>query len=124
MGFWRNAIIQPALDADITTAVGEQKELLRADPSNPGPYFALGTLAYFHGDTETAIQFFLKALELDPAYAAPHASLGRIYVVQGKYELAWRHAREAERLGDPSLVQQLERYPNVGPPQEKHQDSK
>jgi tetratricopeptide (TPR) repeat protein len=116
MSFWRNAVIQPALDADFNTTVEEQRELLRKDPSNPHAYFALGTLVHFRGDTEAAIPFFLKAIELDAAYAAPHASLGRIYAVKGSYDLAWLHAREAERLGDPSLVQQLERYPAVRRP--------
>jgi tetratricopeptide (TPR) repeat protein len=111
MSFWRGTVIQPALNADLHATVHEQKEILRRDPANPHAYFALGTLAHFRGDTEGAILFFLKAIELDPAYAAPHISLGRIYAIKESYELAWKHARQAERLGDRSLLEQLERYP-------------
>lgn len=116
MSFWRDEVIQPALGTDLETAVEEQEELLRRDPSNPRPYFALGALAHWGGDTEAAIEFFLKAIEIDPSYAPPHASLGRIYAVRGNDDSAWHHAREAERLGDSSLVQQLERYPAVTHP--------
>jgi hypothetical protein len=42
--------------------------------------------------------------------------LGRIYAVRGNHDLALRHAREAERLGDASLLRQLERYPAVTQP--------
>ncbi|HTV56625.1 MAG TPA: tetratricopeptide repeat protein [Terriglobia bacterium] len=116
MSFWRNTVIQPALNSALDAAVNEQQELLRRDPSNPYAYFALGTLAHLHGNTDAAIPFFLKAIELNPTYAAPRVSLGRIYAVKASYELAWQHAREAERLGDPSLVQQLQRYPGLSRP--------
>lgn len=110
MGFWRKKVIQPALDSETESALQEQQELLRKDPSNPRAYFALGTLAHLRGETTAAIEYFKKAIELDPTYAAPHASMGRIYAVQGDYELAWEQARAAERAGDSSLTQQLERY--------------
>lgn len=80
---------------------------------NSRPYFALGTLAHSRSDTETAILLFRKMIELDRTYAAPFVSLGRIYAMQGRYDFAWRDARQAECLGDPSLRQQLERYPAV-----------
>lgn len=113
MGFWRKKVIQPALDSETESTLHEQQELLRRDPSNPQAYFALGSLAHLRGETAAAIEFFKKAIELNPAYAAPHASLGRIYAIQGNYELAWEQARAAERSGDRSLVDQLERYPNT-----------
>ncbi len=123
MDFWREKVIQPALDRDVNAARAEQRAILERDPGNAPAHFALGTLSHFQGQTDAAIDFFLRAIKLDPAYAAPHASLGRIYAVQGLYDLAWQHAREAERLGDPSLVQQLERYSSLGNRQagEKHQ---
>jgi Flp pilus assembly protein TadD len=113
MGFWRNQVIQPALDSEIDAAVREQMALLELDPSNARAYFALGTLAHFRGRTETAIGCFLKAIELAPQDPAPHVSLGRIYAIEGHDDLAWKHAREAERLGDRSLLEQLERYPHA-----------
>ncbi len=112
MPFWRKQVIQPGLDRDVEAAVREQLAIVARDPGNAKAHFALGTLSHFQGQSDDAIQYFLKAIELDPAYAAPHVSLGRIYIVQGLYEQARMHAREAERLGDRSLVEQLERYPS------------
>ena len=113
MPFWLKQVIQPALDRDVDAAVQEQLAVLARDPGNAKAHFALGTLSHFQGQTDDAIQYFLRAIELDPACPAPHVSLGRIYIVQGLYEQARMHAREAERLGDRSLVEQLERYPGV-----------
>jgi tetratricopeptide (TPR) repeat protein len=111
--FWRREVIQPALDRDLDAAVAEQRAILERDPQNAPAHFALATLRYSQGETDQAIALFLRAIELDARYAAPHLSLGRVYAVRGAYDLAWKHAREAERLGDRSLVEQLERYPNV-----------
>ena len=113
MSFWRQEVIQPSLDRDVQSAVAEQLAILALDPCHPRAYFDLGTLRYFQGQPDTAIHCFLRAIELDPKYAAPHASLGRIYAVRDQMDLAWKHAREAERLGDRSVVEQLERYPNA-----------
>ncbi len=113
MSFWRKDVIQPALDRDLKDAIEEQQAILERDPTDPRPHFALGTLYHFHGQPDAAIACFLKAIELDPNYPAPHVSLGRIYAVKGLNDLAWKHAREAERLGDRSLVEQLERFRNL-----------
>jgi tetratricopeptide (TPR) repeat protein len=113
MSFWRNQIIQPSLDRDVEDAVAEQRAILERDPSNPQAHHALGALFHLKGQTDPAIECFQKAIKLDPAFAAPHVSLGRIYAVRGQYEAAWKHAREAGRLGDRSLVEQLERYPKA-----------
>ena len=110
---WRREVIQPALDGDVRAAVAEQRAILERDPVNPRAHFALGTLSHFRGETGAAVALFLRAIELDPGYAAPHLSLGRIYAVERRYDEAWKHARQAERLGDRSLVEQLERYPGA-----------
>jgi tetratricopeptide (TPR) repeat protein len=111
--FWRDEIIQPALDRDVEVAIAEQKAILERDPQNANAYFALGTFAHFKGNAEAAIPLFLRAIELDARFAAPHLSLGRVYAVRGNYDRAWKHAREAERLGNRELVDLLERYPNL-----------
>lgn len=113
MSFWRKEVIQPALDREVDDAFAEQRAILERDPKNPHAYFALGTLYHFHGQPDTAIPLFVKAIELDPTYAAPHVGLGRIYAVKGLNDLAVKHAREAMRLGDRSLVEQLECFPNL-----------
>lgn len=111
--FWRNQVIQPALNNDVEEAVAEQKSILAKDPDNAKAYFALGALSHFQGEIEQAMQYFQKSIELDPNDAAPHLSLGRLYAVRGEYKLAWIHARAAESLGACDLVQMLQRYPNL-----------
>lgn len=109
--FWRDEVIQFALDRDVNRALAEQQAILASDPNNAQAYFALGTLLHFQGSTDQAIRHFQKAIELDSRIAAPHLSLGRIYAVRGNYQLAWMHARAAEALGARDLVEILERYP-------------
>jgi tetratricopeptide (TPR) repeat protein len=110
MSFWRRDIIEPALDHEVQAGMAEQRAMLQREPNNPRAHFALGTFNHLWGSTNEAIRLYLRAIELDPNYTAPHISLGRIWAVRGVYDEAWKHAREAERLGDRSLVAQLERY--------------
>ena len=110
MSFWRQHVIQPALDDGVETEIRTQEELIRSGPASPKPHFALGTLAHMQGQTEAAIRHLEKALELDPSYAAAHVSLGRIHAVRGDYDRAWKHAQQAAKQGDSSLVEQLARY--------------
>lgn len=118
MSFWRDKVIQPALDTETDSAIREQEELLSKDPLNPRPYVALGALEHLRGNTDRAIERFCKALELDPGCAAAHVSLGRIFAVRGQNDLAWKHARAAASAGDRSLLDQLERYLNATPPRD------
>ncbi|HXJ96756.1 MAG TPA: hypothetical protein VMT20_28275 [Terriglobia bacterium] len=115
MPFWRRKVIQPILDRDIESSIAEQLAILEQNPRNAQAHFALGTLYHFSGSRQTAVSYFNRAIELDPAYAAPHVSLGRILAVEGHDQEAWKHAREAERLGDRSLLEQLERYSGPRP---------
>jgi tetratricopeptide (TPR) repeat protein len=112
-GFWRDNVIQPALDRDVNLAVAEQQAILDRDPTNAAAHFALGTIRHFQGQTVLAIQHFQMAIAHDPLSPAAHLSLGRIYAVEGQYDLAWKHARAAEALGNRELVEMLERYPNL-----------
>ncbi len=115
MGLWRDEVIQPALDRDLAQAIAEQQAILERDARNAGAHYALGTLCQFQGDRQAAIDYFRKAIEFDSSYAAPHVSLGRLRAIEGDYAAAWHHAREAERLGDRSLADQLSRYPATQP---------
>jgi tetratricopeptide (TPR) repeat protein len=116
MGFWRKDVIQPALGRELAEAEAEQWAILARDGDNAHAYFALGALAFLRGDRWGAVSFYRRALELSPSWARAHVELGRVYVVQGLYDRAWKHAQEAEKLGDRSLVEQLERYPEVTQP--------
>jgi tetratricopeptide (TPR) repeat protein len=111
--FWRDNVIQPALNHDVEAAVAEQQAILATDPNNAQAYFALGTLRHFQGATGQAMQYFQKSVELDSSNPGPHLSLGRIYALRGEYAEAWKHARAAEALGARDLVEMLERYPNL-----------
>ena len=113
MSFWLHDIIQRALDHEVQAETAEQRAILAREPNNPRVHFALGTLSHLRGRTDEAIALYLRSIELDPSYAAPHVSLGRIWAVKGVYDKALKHAREAERLGERSLMAQLERYLSV-----------
>jgi tetratricopeptide (TPR) repeat protein len=116
MSFWRQEVVQPVLDNDVEEAIREQQAILQHNARNAGAHFALGTLTYFKGDREAAVAYFKQAIELDPNYAAPRVSLGRILALEGDYLAAWEQARAAERLGDRSLRDLLERYLPSPPP--------
>ena len=111
--FWRDEIIGEVLARDVDEAVREERSLVEAHPEVSRPYCRLGVLRHFQGRRDEAIGCFQKSVELDAAAAEPHIHLGRIYAMEEDYELAWKHARQAEKLGDPSLREQLERYPNL-----------
>jgi len=113
MSFWRHDVIQRALDHELQAEVAEQRATLEREPNSPRAHFALGTLSHLQGRTDEAIALYLRAIELDPSYAAPHVSLGRIWAIKGLYDEALKHAREAERLGERTLMEQLERYSTV-----------
>jgi Flp pilus assembly protein TadD len=115
MSFWRQQVIQPSLDSELDVAIQEQLAALERNPADPRAHFALGTLRHLQGDSSTAASLLERALTLDPEYAAPHVSLGRIRVLAGHYESAWQHAHRAAALGDRSLLEQMERYPNLPP---------
>lgn len=113
MNFWREQVIQPALEQDLRDAISERLAILERDPSDARAHFALAMLRHFQGDYDAARTLFARAIVLDDEYAAPHVGLGRIDIVQGRYGEAWHHAQEAARLGDRSLLEQMERYPNL-----------
>jgi tetratricopeptide (TPR) repeat protein len=52
---------------------------IKADLSNPIPYFLLGAIASDHGNAEKALELFLKAENLDPTNAYFPAFLGKTY---------------------------------------------
>ena len=111
--FWADEVIPTILNRDVKEAKAEQEALIKARPGNARSYSHLGVLLHFSGQTKEALHNFERAVELDPIFADPHVHMGRIYIVQGKLDLALRHAHQAEKLGNRSLVEQLARYPNI-----------
>ncbi len=114
--FFRRDVVDFAIGKDLDSAIAEQLARIDRDPQEAEPYCALGVFFRMQGRIEDAIQVHQRALELDPSYALPHRELGQIYAVQEHYEKAWRHAREAARLGDRSLLELLERYEKTSGP--------
>ncbi len=99
-----------SLNYDVDAEVEFQESFLHENPNSAKTYYNLGVLYYFQGKAETAIDSYKKALEIDPNLSDAHKSLGEIYAVREQYDLAWSHAKDAEKLGDKRLIQMLRRY--------------
>lgn len=74
----------------------------------------LGALHLNAGRFDDAVVAYSEALTAQPRLtgadlARTHAGLGAAYLAQRNFKLAWRHAREAERL-NPEIASRLIRY--------------
>ncbi|HUY12273.1 MAG TPA: hypothetical protein VMX16_01420 [Terriglobia bacterium] len=110
MNFWREHVIQPALDAGIDEEIQSQHSVLGQDPTSAKAWFGLGSLYHVRGNKKEAMDCFLHSIEIDSGFSAAHVAVGRLYAVEGNLNLAWEHARQAERQGDNSLCEQLSRH--------------
>ncbi len=99
-----------ALNYDVEAEIETQKKFLQENPNNAKVYFNLGVLYYFQANVEEAIYSYKKALEIDANLSAAHKNLGEIYLVCEEYDLAWKHAKSAEMLGNTKLIEMLRRY--------------
>ncbi len=114
--FFRREVVDVALNRDVDSAIAEQLARIEQNPGEAQPYCALGVFFRMQGKIGDAILMQQRATELDPSFALPHRELGQIYAVREDHEAAWRHAREAARLGDRSLLELLERYQKASRP--------
>jgi len=110
VSFWRKEVIQPALTAETRKHMEEQLAWIAREPGNARPYLHLAEFYRMEGREDEALGLMLHAVQLDSQFAAAHASLAEIYAVRGDYPAAWRHARLAERAGEPRAVALLERH--------------
>ena len=110
MSFWREKVIQPALDHETRLHMDEQRAWIAREPANPRPYYHLAQLYRVAFKPDEALGLLLEAVRLDPAFADAHAALTEIYAVREDYCAAWRHARLAEQHGQPRAVELLSRY--------------
>jgi tetratricopeptide (TPR) repeat protein len=99
-----------SLNYDVDAEVEFQDRFLEENPNSAKAYYNLGVLYYFQGKVEAAIISYKKTLEIDPDFSEAHKSLGEIYAVREQYDLAWSHAKDAEKLGDKRLIEMLRRY--------------
>ncbi len=110
MSFWKKHVIEPALDAGIDEEIRSQLAVIAHEPSSAKAWFGLGSLYHVRGDKKKAMDCFLESIKIDEHFSAAHVAIGRLYAVDGNIGLAWKSARQAERLGDSSLCEQLSRY--------------
>jgi len=110
MGFWRKDVVEFALDEQTGRAIDEQLRWIAAEPSNPAPYANLARLYRSQGHQDRALALLLESVRIDPGHAPAHQALCEIYAVRGDYPAAWRHARLAEKGGNPAGVLMLNRH--------------
>ena len=110
MSFWRDEIIQPALDEMTLREIAGQRAWIEKEPSNPKPWYQLASLYRIQGWQEEAVGLLLEAVRLDAGFAAAHLGLAEIYAIRKESAAAWRHARLAESAGNPAAVRMLARH--------------
>ena len=110
MSFWRKEVIDFALDQETLRHIEEQRTAIVQNPSDPRPYHNLAQLYRMQNRQDEALGLLLEAVRLDDAYADAHVALAEIYAVRDDTAAAWRHARAAERAGNPRAVALLTRH--------------
>ena len=110
MSFWRKQVIQPALDHETQQHIAEQRAWIEREPDNARPYYHLAQLYRIDQRADEALGLLLEAVRLDESFAEAHVALAEMYIVRGDDRAAWRHARSAERGGNPRAVELLQRY--------------
>lgn len=116
MTFWRDEVIDFALDYETEKHIAEQREWILREPQNARPYYHLAQLYRMQWKQDEALALLLEAVRLDESLADAHISIAEIYAVRGDYAAAWRHARAAERAGKRSAVEMLLRHNVKEPP--------
>lgn len=115
MSFWRKDVIEFALDQETLHHIEEQRAAIASNPSDPHPYHNLAQLYRIQNRQEEALGLLLEAVRLDPVYADAHIALTEIYAVRADNAAACRHARAAERAGNPKAVDLLTRHGLIKP---------
>lgn len=110
MSFWRDEIVDFALDHETRKHMDEQLAWIQRDPSNARPYYHLAQFYRMNGKPQEALGLLLESVRLDPNFADPHAALAEHYAVAGDIRAAWRHARAAERNGETRAIEMLRRH--------------
>lgn len=110
MSFWKDEVIDFALDHETRLHMQEQMELVAREPTNPKHYYALAQFYRMSGKREEAGVLLREALRYDAAYAPAHVSLCEMCAIDGDYPAAWVHARAADAGGDGSGVDLLTRH--------------
>jgi len=104
-------LVEFALDQDVNREIDNQRRILAEHPRSAEVHFNLGVLHYSQGRAREAVLEFLEAIDCDPSYARAYRKLGEVFVALGRYDRAAWYARTAAEMGDRTLLEAFERYP-------------
>ncbi len=104
MSFWRDDVIQHALDQETRKHIDEQLAWIAREPANPHPYLHLAELYRMEGRQDEALGLMLHAVQLDASFIAAHAALSEVYAVRGDYAASWRLAEGGGELHPTELL--------------------
>ena len=108
--FWRQDVIDFALDHETRRQMEEQIAWIGREPSNARPYYNLAQFYRIQWKQDEALGLLLEAVRLDERLAEAHVALAEIYTVRRDYRAAWSHARLAENAGKADAVAMLQRH--------------
>ena|SRR3989442_11958481 len=111
---WVRGLVEFALDHDVNREIESQRRAIEDDPGSAVPHFNLAVLYYSQKRIDEAIAEYEASIRCDPTLARAYRELGEVYVNIGDYERARQYAQEAAALGDKTLQEMFERYPNNG----------
>jgi len=86
-------------------AIDEFKRAIELNPRLPTVHYNLGLAYSEKGLLTEAIEEYRKELELAPQNPDAHLNLAVAAYLKGQYDLAWVHARRAEKLQHPKAAQ-------------------
>jgi hypothetical protein len=88
---------------DLSQAVAEHREAVRARPQDYVLWLGLARAAELNGDASTAIASAQRAILLAPSYSQPHYQLGNILLRAGRTSEGFKELRTAAE-SDPTLM--------------------
>jgi tetratricopeptide (TPR) repeat protein len=110
---WLRQFVDFALDRDVEAEIEQQNSLIERSPDPAKVHLDLAVLHYSRRDVARAIAHCEAAIECNPSYARAYSKLGEIHVSAGRYDRAHDYALKAAELGDRSLLDLFERYPDA-----------
>lgn len=75
------------------------RRIVRLQPDHALAHYNLGVMLDEEGKIGAAIREYRAAISSAPDFAPAHVNLAVDLYEQGRYQDAWRHVREAQRLG-------------------------
>ncbi|HJZ69847.1 MAG TPA: tetratricopeptide repeat protein [Blastocatellia bacterium] len=111
---WLRDLVEFALDHDVNREIEGQRRLIEENPGSAVAHFNLAVLYYSQRRVGEAIAEYEVSIKCDPTLGRAYRKLGEVYINIGDYERARQYAQEAAALGDKTLQEMFERYPEIG----------